>query len=84
MRAFFGMIYIRYIDRFRRYREWKKIYLKNKWDLKLARAQAWRESAWYDPTTGRSVELMETMNDYRFNRRPKINLPKKKIRIDDN
>jgi len=61
MKRFFLLIKIRYIDRIARYRTWRKSFLKSGWDKKFSRSQAWRQSAWYDPDTGRSVRLIEEL-----------------------
>lgn len=53
--------HIRYWLRFRRYRGWRDIFIQAGWDPKAARQQAWRQSRWYDPRTGRSVLLMESL-----------------------
>jgi hypothetical protein len=36
--------------------------LRAGWPLESARKQAWRQSAWYDPVTGRSIKLIESLN----------------------
>ena len=56
---------IRYWQRFQRFRQWQKIFLDSGWDKIAARQQAWRQSAWYDPRTGRSISLIESLERHR-------------------
>jgi hypothetical protein len=58
MKRFFKILRIRYWDRLDRYRKWKEIFRKSGWNDRLAHQQAFRQSAWYDPDTGRSVEMI--------------------------
>ena len=58
MKKFFRLLRIRYWDRIERYRGWRDIFVKSGWEPKQAREQALRQSAWYDPATGRSVEMI--------------------------
>lgn len=56
---------IRYWKRFERYRGWRDIFVRAGWDEKTAKKQAWRQSAWYDPATGRSIEMIESLHGLR-------------------
>lgn len=56
---------IRYWKRFERYRGWRDIFIRAGWDTKAAKQQAWRQSAWYDPATGRSIEMIENLDGLR-------------------
>lgn len=61
MKKFFRRMRIRYWDRIERYRGWRDIFVRSGWPLESARKQAWRQSAWYDPATGRSIKLIENL-----------------------
>ena len=58
MKKFFRLLRIRYWDRIELYRGWRDIFVKSGWEPKQAREQARRQSAWYGPATGRSVEMI--------------------------
>ena len=61
MPKFIRRLRVRYWDRFARYRQWRDIFVKAGWSDESARQQAWRQSAWYDPATGRSIKLIENL-----------------------
>lgn len=61
MKRLLLIVKIRYWDRISRYLRWKKLFLSSGWDKKFSHQQAWRQSAWYDPVTGRSVHLIENL-----------------------
>lgn len=52
------LITVKYIHRWRRYRAWIEVFAESRLTGPDWRRQAWRQSAWYEPRTGRSVEYL--------------------------
>jgi hypothetical protein len=55
----YRILRFRYWERWRRYKNWLQVFEESKLTGPEWRRQAWRQSAWYEPRTGRSVEYLE-------------------------
>lgn len=59
MLKYWHKIRVRYIQRWSRYQGWLAVFQESKLIGPEWKRQAWRQSAWYEPKTGRSVEFLE-------------------------
>jgi hypothetical protein len=56
----YRILRFRYWERWRRYQGWIQVFEESRLTGPEWRQQAWQQSAWYEPRTGRSVEYLET------------------------
>lgn len=52
------LVIVKYIHRWRRYQGWLEVFAESRLTGPEWRQQAWQQSAWYEPRTGRSVEYL--------------------------